>query len=70
MILVRHDKDINDFTPVQYSGDGKELGGKEGSSAGALFTTHFDYHAIDENLVKLDILEQGRCARPSSTSRS
>ncbi len=56
VILVRHDKKITDFTPVQFSGDGKEMGGREGSGDGALLTTHFDYHAIDENLVKLDIL--------------
>jgi DNA polymerase-3 subunit alpha (Gram-positive type) len=56
VILVRHDKDIIDFTPVQYSGDSKELGGREAKEARDLVTTHFDYHALDENLVKLDIL--------------
>ena len=56
VILVRHDNEITDFTPIQYPGDKKEMGGKEGQDASDLYTTHFDYHAIDENLVKLDIL--------------
>jgi DNA polymerase-3 subunit alpha (Gram-positive type) len=55
VILVRSDRDITDFTPVQYSGDSRELGGREAKDS-TLVTTHFDYHAIDENLVKLDIL--------------
>lgn len=56
VILVRADKDINDFTPVQFSGDLNEQGGREKAAQDQLYTTHFDYHAIDENLVKLDIL--------------
>ncbi len=56
VILVRADKDINDFTPVQFSGDLNEQGGREKAGEDQLFTTHFDYHAIDECLVKLDIL--------------
>ena len=56
MILVRQDSEITDFTPIQYPGDGKEHGGREGVKETDLYTTHFDYHAIDENLVKLDIL--------------
>jgi DNA polymerase-3 subunit alpha (Gram-positive type) len=56
VILVRADKNINDFTPVQFSGDLNEQGGREKASQDQLYTTHFDYHAIDECLVKLDIL--------------
>ncbi len=56
VILVRHDCDINDFTPVQFPADGNERGGSEKANEGSLLTTHFDYHAIDECLVKLDIL--------------
>lgn len=47
LIIVPQDKDIEDFTPVQYPADKKETG---------IITTHFDYHAIDKNLLKLDLL--------------
>lgn len=47
LIIVPDDKDIEDFTPVQYPADKKETG---------VITTHFDYHAIDKNLLKLDLL--------------
>lgn len=47
MIVVPHDKSIFEFTPVQYPADNQEAG---------VITTHFDYHAIDAQLVKLDIL--------------
>jgi DNA polymerase-3 subunit alpha (Gram-positive type) len=56
VILVPHSSEITDFTPVQYPGDLKDLGGKEKAKIKDLVITHFDYHAIDENLVKLDIL--------------
>lgn len=56
VVLVRADMDINDVTPVQYSGDLNEMGGSEKAGDEALMTTHFDYHAYDETLVKLDIL--------------
>lgn len=39
-------KDIYDFTPIQYPANKK----------GEWFTTHFDYHKLDANLLKLDIL--------------
>ncbi|MGY3755875.1 PolC-type DNA polymerase III [Helcococcus kunzii] len=47
LIIVPEDKDIEDFTPVQYPADRKDSG---------IITTHFDYHAIDTNLLKLDLL--------------
>lgn len=47
MIVVPHDKSIFEFTPIQYPADNQEAG---------VITTHFDYHAIDAQLVKLDIL--------------
>jgi DNA polymerase-3 subunit alpha (Gram-positive type) len=56
VVLVRADMDINDITPVQFSGDLNEMGGSEKVSGESLMTTHFDYHAYDETLVKLDIL--------------
>lgn len=56
VVLLPKGMNINDITPVQYSGDKNEMGGAEKAGGEALFTTHFDYHAYDENLVKLDIL--------------
>ena len=47
IIVVPEDYDIYDFTPVQYPADDIEAEWK---------TTHFDFHSIDENLLKLDIL--------------
>lgn len=47
LIIVPEDKDIEDFTPVQYPAEKKDSG---------IITTHFDYHAIDKNLLKLDLL--------------
>jgi DNA polymerase-3 subunit alpha (Gram-positive type) len=54
VILVPAGHVIEEFTPVQYSGDSSDRGGREKGSDMPI--THFDYHAIDENLVKLDIL--------------
>lgn len=47
LIVVPTDQDIRDFTPLQYPADKKESG---------VITTHFEYHAIGDQLVKLDIL--------------
>lgn len=47
LIIVPENKDIEDFTPVQYPADQESTG---------IITTHFDYHAIDKNLLKLDLL--------------
>lgn len=47
LIVVPTSKDILDFTPVQHPADNKESG---------IITTHFEYHAIGDQLVKLDIL--------------
>ena len=46
MIVVPDDEEIYTFVPIQYPGN-KEANG---------MTTHFDYHKIDENLLKLDML--------------
>lgn len=47
IIVLPFGEDINSFTPVQHPADDPESD---------IITTHFDYHSIDENLLKLDIL--------------
>ncbi|MDD4775446.1 MAG: PolC-type DNA polymerase III [Syntrophomonas sp.] len=47
LIVVPTDKDVMDFTPLQHPADNKDSG---------VITTHFEYHAIGDQLVKLDIL--------------
>ena len=46
-MVVPRDMDIHYITPVQYPADDKNSG---------TITTHFDYHSINDRLVKLDIL--------------
>jgi DNA polymerase-3 subunit alpha (Gram-positive type) len=47
LIVVPRDHDIMEFTPLQHPADKKESG---------IITTHFEYHALDQQLIKLDIL--------------
>ena len=47
MIVVPNYKSIYDFTPVQYPANDPSSGS---------ITTHFDYHVMDTQLTKLDIL--------------
>ena len=47
IVIVPKEDDILDFTPIAYPADKKESG---------IVTTHFDFHSMDERLVKLDIL--------------
>ena len=47
IIVVPSDKEIYDFTPIQYPADDQSSEWK---------TTHFDYRSIENNLLKLDIL--------------
>lgn len=46
MIVVPNDEEIYTFVPIHYPGNKEDKG----------LTTHFDYHKIDENLLKLDML--------------
>lgn len=47
IVIVPEENDIMEFTPIQYPADKQE---------GNTVTTHFDFHALDDRLVKLDIL--------------
>ncbi len=47
IIVLPHGEDINSFTPVQHPAN---------DINSDIITTHFDYHSIDQNLLKLDIL--------------
>ncbi len=47
IIVMPHGENINSFTPVQHPANDMTT---------ATITTHFDYHSIDHNLLKLDIL--------------
>ena len=47
IIVLPHGRDINEFTPVQHPANDMNTD---------IITTHFDYHSIDKNLLKLDIL--------------
>ena len=47
IIVVPHDKEIYDFTAVQHPANDMNT---------PIITTHFEYHSIDQNLLKLDIL--------------
>ncbi len=47
VIVLPKGHDIHEFTPIQHPAEDTESD---------IITTHFDYHSIDENLLKLDIL--------------
>lgn len=47
IVVLPHGHNINEFTPVQHPAN---------DTTTDIVTTHFDYHSIDHNLLKLDIL--------------
>lgn len=47
IIVVPNNMDVHDFTPVQYPANNKNS---------KWLTTHFEFHDIDSNVLKLDIL--------------
>lgn len=47
IVVVPNTKEIYDFTPIQYPGNAADKTWR---------TTHFDYHSIESNLFKLDVL--------------
>ena len=47
IIVLPHGENINSFTPVQHPANDMTTD---------IITTHFDYHSIDHNLLKLDVL--------------
>src|SRR5690625_3828575 len=47
IVLVPKNKDIFDVTPIQYPAN---------DTSSNWYTTHFDYHSFEDNLLKLDVL--------------
>ena len=47
IVVLPHGEDINSFTPIQHPANDMTTD---------IITTHFDYHSIDHNLLKLDSL--------------
>ena len=47
LVIIPQDKDVTDFCPVQHPAD---------DPSGGVITTHFEYHSMEANLLKLDEL--------------
>ncbi|MDR2360945.1 MAG: PolC-type DNA polymerase III [Oscillospiraceae bacterium] len=51
LVVIPTDMEVYDFTPIQRPGDEKDVAKREN-----LITTHIEYHAMESNLLKLDML--------------
>lgn len=47
LVIIPQNKDVTDFCPVQHPADDADSG---------IITTHFEYHCMEDNLLKLDEL--------------
>ena len=47
LVIIPQNKDVTDFCPVQHPADDKDTD---------IITTHFEYHSMEANLLKLDML--------------
>jgi len=47
LVIIPQDNDVYDFCPICHPADKKASG---------IITTHFEYHAMEDNLLKLDLL--------------
>ncbi len=47
LVIIPQDMDVTDFCPVQHPAD---------DAGGGIITTHFEYHSMEANLLKLDEL--------------
>lgn len=47
IIIIPKEYDVFDFTPINYPAN---------ETSSSWYTTHFDYHAIEDNVLKLDLL--------------
>lgn len=47
IIVIPSDMDVHDFTPIQYPSN---------NPSSSWYTTHYEFHDIDDNVLKLDIL--------------